>query len=174
VLSVLISAHLPPFFRLAENTLFSHESARRNTNDEIRENSCLSVAEIISAAKKRRIRFFRNAAIKTASWGLFTKHLSHFLIYIQQIEKFSPDTVLGLSRSAKTVFLNRRISRLPHAKYSFCTPPETFRSTDIFCKHYAPWGQKNLVVGQIKLQVGLAKCNPASGCSAPKYLHSFK
>jgi hypothetical protein len=26
----------------------------------------------------------------------------------------------------------------------------------------------------LKLQVGLAERNPAFGCSAPKYLHSFK
>jgi hypothetical protein len=39
--------------------------------------------------------------------------------YNQQIGKFPPDTVLQLPRSAKTVFLHRGISRLPHAKIQF-------------------------------------------------------
>ncbi len=40
------------------------------------------------------------------------------LIQMQQIGKFPPDTVLRLSRSAKIVFLHRRISRL-YAKIQF-------------------------------------------------------
>jgi hypothetical protein len=46
--------------------------------------------------------------------------------YIQQIEKFSPDTALRLSRSAKTVFLHRRIFRLTLAKMQFLHSSENF------------------------------------------------
>jgi hypothetical protein len=36
----------------------------------------LFVAETISAAKKTKKPFFRDAALKAASWGLFTNHSS--------------------------------------------------------------------------------------------------
>jgi hypothetical protein len=35
-------------------------------------------------------------------------------------------------------------------------------------------GLKTIALFHLKLQGGLAKRNPTFGCSAPKYLHSFK